>query len=128
MELSWPATLWIVRHGQIAHAGAVTDPPQRDLELPLSPLGEAQASALGRWFAAMPAAQRPTVVLASPYRRARRTGERIAEAGGLANPDVEIVPDERLREKEPGILDRAGPAEVKERFPEQADLRQRLGD
>ena len=64
-----------------------------------------QAAALGRWFAAMPVEQRPTTVLASPYLRARQTAARIADAGGL-QPDACTEIDERLREKEFGILDR----------------------
>ena len=52
--------------------------------VPLSPHGERQAIALGRWFAARPEGERPTAVVASPYLRARRTAELIVEAGGAA--------------------------------------------
>jgi 2,3-bisphosphoglycerate-dependent phosphoglycerate mutase len=124
MEQRWPATLWIVRHGQSGSASAEL----RDLEVPLSPLGEGQATALGRWFAAMPADRRPSVALCSPFRRARQTAERIAEAGGLAHPDLEIRADERLRERDRGLLDGLTAAGFQERYPEQASLRQRLGE
>lgn len=124
MEQRWPLTLWMVRHGQPAQAAGEV----RDLEVPLSPLGESQASALGRWFAAMPPGQRPTTVLASPYRRARQTAERIAEAGGLAHPDLEVASDERLRARDRGLLDGLTPAAFAERYPDQAELRQRVGE
>src|SRR5690348_14094428 len=105
----WPEHLWIVRHGQSAGnvardaataAGlAVIDIAERDVDVPLSTLGEEQASALGRWFASMPVKQRPTTVLTSPYRRAMQTTDAVAAANGL-HPDVCIDVDERLREKE----------------------------
>jgi 2,3-bisphosphoglycerate-dependent phosphoglycerate mutase len=137
MTRRWPEVVWIVRHGQsagnvasdLAHeAGheeiAITG---RDVDVPLSPLGEEQAAALGRWFAALPEAERPTVVLSSPYLRALRTAERIREAGGLAHPDTDIVADERLREKEFGVLDRLTRHGIAERFPDQAEFRRLLG-
>jgi probable phosphoglycerate mutase len=137
MTRRWPEVLWIVRHGQSAgnvasdaahEAGLhVIDIAHRDVDVPLSPLGEEQAAALGRWFAAMPADERPTVVLSSPYLRAMRTAELIRDAGGLAGPEVDIEADERLREKEFGILDRLTRHGVAERFPEQAEFRRLLG-
>jgi broad specificity phosphatase PhoE len=136
MSRRWPDHLWIVRHGQSAGnvardaadaAGlSVIDIAERDVDVPLSPLGEEQASALGRWFAAMPPGERPTTVLTSPYRRARETAALVADAGGL-HPDSCTEIDERLREKEFGILDRLTRAGIVERFPEQAEARARTG-
>jgi broad specificity phosphatase PhoE len=136
MSKRWPEHLWIVRHGQssgnVARDAAdaaglsVIDIAERDVDVPLSPLGEQQASALGRWFAAMPADARPTVVLTSPYVRARQTAALITEAGGL-HPDACTEFDERLREKEFGILDRLTHAGIVERFPDQAEARARNG-
>jgi 2,3-bisphosphoglycerate-dependent phosphoglycerate mutase len=123
LEQRWPTTLWIVRHGQCATRGAA-----RDLDVPLTALGEEQAAALGRWFAAMPAGQRPSVVLSSPHRRARQTADGIAEAEGLESADVEVVVDERLRERELGMLEGMSSTVVRERHPEQDALRQRQGD
>ena len=81
----WPERLWIVRHGEsagnvardAAHAAGLShiDIAHRDVDVPLSPLGEEQSGVLGRWFAALPAAERPNVVLTSPYLRAQRTAE-----------------------------------------------------
>jgi len=89
----WPDRLWIVRHGQSAGnvardladaAGrAVIDIAERDVDVPLSALGHEQAAALGRWFAAQPEGERPTVVLASPYLRARQTARAVCDAGGV---------------------------------------------
>ncbi len=137
MARRWPEVLWIVRHGQSAgnvasdaahQAGlAMIDIAQRDVDVPLSALGEEQAAALGRWFAALPADERPTVVLSSPYLRALRTAELVRQAGGLAWDGIDIDADERLREKEFGILDRLTRHGVAERFPEQAEFRRLLG-
>ncbi len=136
MPKRWPERLWIVRHGQSAGNVArdaadaaglpVIDIAERDVDVPLSALGEQQAAALGRWFAAMPVDRRPTTVLTSPYVRARQTTAHIANADGL-HPDVCTDVDERLREKEFGILDRLTAAGIRARFPEQAEARARTG-
>src|SRR3954466_911053 len=84
MRQRWPSRLWLVRHGEsagnVARAAAdvagvgMIDLTVRDVDVPLSPLGERQADALGRWFAAMDESERPEVILSSPYVRARQTG------------------------------------------------------
>jgi broad specificity phosphatase PhoE len=99
----------------------------RDVDVPLSARGEEQARALGQWFASMPLAERPTVLLTSPYARARRTSELIVEAGGTDEPDEALVIDERLREREFGILDRLTALGVQQRFPDQFEQRRLLG-
>lgn len=133
----WPAALWIVRHGQsagnvardLADAGGLTsiDIADRDADVPLSALGTEQAQALGRWFADRPEEDRPDAVLASPYRRALQTAGEIAGAGGVAPGAAAPVQDERLREKEFGILDRLTRAGIEAQFPEQAEMRKLLG-
>lgn len=130
----WPARLWLVRHGQSAGnvardaadaAGAeriaVTG---RDVDVPLSPMGEEQARGLGRWFAQADA--RPDVLLVSPYVRARQTATLFRDAGGC-DAALPLCLDERLREKEFGILDGLTTAGVKALQPEQAAFRQQLG-
>jgi broad specificity phosphatase PhoE len=134
MAQRWPETLWIVRHGQSAGNVARDLADQaglerigitaRDVDVPLSPLGETQAAALGRWFAEQ--AHRPQAVLASPYLRAVRTAELIREAGGVAT-DLPICNDERLREKEFGILDGLTTAGITAAFPDQREFRRLLG-
>jgi 2,3-bisphosphoglycerate-dependent phosphoglycerate mutase len=137
MRQRWPERLWVVRHGEsagnVARAAAgaaglaVIDIAHRDADVPLSPLGERQSAALGHWFGAMAEEERPNVVLTSPYLRARRTAELIQSAGDLAAGPADLVVDERLREKEFGILDRLTPAGIAQRFPEQAEHRRLLG-
>jgi probable phosphoglycerate mutase len=137
MRSRWPERLWIVRHGEsagnvardLAHANGAAriDIGARDVDIPLSPRGVIQAQALGRWFAAMPEAHRPDVVLASPYLRAQRTAEFIRSAGGVAAGAQPTTADERLREREFGILDRLTSAGIRELYPEQAELRSAIG-
>ena len=136
MDQPWPANLWVVRHGEsagnVARAAAnaaglpMIDIAERDVDVPLSATGERQSAALGRWFAELPADRRPTVVLVSPYLRSRHTASLIEAAGGVA-PASPMIVDERLREKEFGILDRLTRLGVEQRYPEQAELRARLG-
>jgi broad specificity phosphatase PhoE len=136
-EQKWPDVLWIVRHGESAGnvardaaeaAGlAIIDIPTRDVDVPLSPLGERQAAALGRWFKKMSPEERPSVVLSSPYVRARETSRLALEAAGIEHSDITFITDERLREKEFGILDRLTRIGIKEKYPEQAEARSALG-
>ena len=137
MRQRWPARLWIVRHGQsagnvardAAHAAGlpVIDIALRDVDVPLSELGERQATALGHWFAALPEAERPEVVLASPYVRARQTAKAICEAGGVAESARQPIVDERLREREFGVFDRLTTSGIRAKFPELAEHRALLG-
>ncbi len=75
----------------------------------------------------MPEAKRPNVVLTSPYLRARQTVAGIRDAGGVAAETPDNAVDERLREKELGLLDRLTRRGIEELYPEQAELRTRLG-
>ena len=137
MQQQWPRTFWIVRHGQSAGnvardaaeaAGlAVIDIEHRDIDTPLSPLGREQSVALGHWFGAMTAQQRPDVVLCSPYVRARETTTLLLESAGIAPGSVRIRMDERLREKEFGILDRLTVFGIKQKFPELGEQRSHVG-
>jgi broad specificity phosphatase PhoE len=115
-EQKWPQVLWIVRHGQSAGnvareaAEAASEPlidiAVRDVDTPLSELGRRQAAALGRWFGTMPRAHKPRVVLCSPYVRAIETTELLLDAAGVDAGTISQQRDERLREKEFGLLDR----------------------
>lgn len=136
MSRRWPDQLWIVRHGQSAGnverdradaAGlAFIDIAERDMDVALSELGIEQSVSLARWFAAMPESARPNIVLTSPYVRAVQTAEHVIAAKGVQEETVHHV-DERLREREFGILDRLTRAGIIERFPEQAEVRTRVG-
>ncbi|WP_419808752.1 histidine phosphatase family protein [Sphingomonas sp.] len=130
----WPSRLWLVRHGQsagnIARDAADASGAERvaltgrDVDVPLSPLGEEQARGLGRWFAA--ADERPAVLLVSPYLRAQRTAELFRDAGGCA-ADLPLRLDERLREREFGVLDGLTRAGIAAHHPDQAAFRTQLG-
>jgi 2,3-bisphosphoglycerate-dependent phosphoglycerate mutase len=136
-DQKWPDVLWIVRHGEsagnVARNAALTarqpiiDIAIRDPDVPLSELGERQADAVGRWFARLEPGQRPNVVLASSYLRARQTADVICREAGLDPDDLTFVVDERLREKEFGVLDRLTRWGIEARYPEQAEFRRLLG-
>jgi broad specificity phosphatase PhoE len=98
----------------------------RDVDIALSPYGEEQARLLGNSFADLNLEDRPDVLLASPYKRACGTARLFREMNGAAD-DVPICLDERLREKEFGILDGLTVSGVATVYPEQAEFRRLLG-
>ncbi|MEV6929078.1 histidine phosphatase family protein [Dactylosporangium sp. NPDC051485] len=128
-ELGW---LGVVRHGQstsnvradqaeLAGAEAI-DIAERDADVPLTDLGREQARSVGKWLAGLPQTRRPEAVVVSPYLRARQTAELALE--GLAVP---ARVDERLRDRELGVLDRLTRAGVEARLPGEAQRRRHLG-
>lgn len=129
-----PRVLLLVRHGEsLGNVAAVTAERSgalelalatRDADTPLSELGRAQADAIGPWLAGLPPADRPDAVWCSPYVRAVETAERALAAAGL---DLPVRRDERLRDRELGVLDRLTWRGVQDRFPLEAELRARLG-
>lgn len=135
MQTQWPHTLWVVRHGQSAgnvardaaeSAGLeVIDLAWRDIDVPLSELGEQQSVALGEWFGRQPAEKQPDVVLCSPYVRALQTARLVVEHSGLRYPAIRL--DERLREKEFGILDRLTKFGIQQKHPELNEQRMHVG-
>ncbi|HSI53042.1 MAG: histidine phosphatase family protein [Ramlibacter sp.] len=137
MTEKWPRTLWIVRHGQSAGNVArdaaeaaglrVIDIAHRDIDVPLSELGREQSIALGHWFGALSAARRPQVLLCSPYVRAQETARLMLEGGGFTRDDLRLRVDERLREKEFGILDRLTRFGIKHKYPELDEQRAHVG-
>jgi 2,3-bisphosphoglycerate-dependent phosphoglycerate mutase len=137
MRQNWPERLWLVRHGQ-SQGNVARDAAQeagqheidieiRDVDVPLSELGTKQAEAAGRWFAALRRDQRPEIILSSPYVRALETAQIICDQGALAEGPARAIIDERLREREFGIFDRLTPVGIRERFPDEAAHRRRLG-
>lgn len=136
MTPRWPSVLWVVRHGQSAGNVArdlATEQglarialTSRDVDVPLSDLGRNQAEALGHWFASAHEDGRPDVMLSSPYLRARQTAE-IFRASGGCPADEKICLDERLREKEFGVLDGLTTAGIHQFQPDQAEFRRLLG-
>jgi broad specificity phosphatase PhoE len=144
MDQKWPQQIWLVRHGQSAGnvardaaeaaKGLMIDIAERDVDVPLSDLGVQQSQALAGWFAAMPAEVRPNVVLHSPYLRAAETARIIKQAidpdnrvGGEVDNQVTRRVDERLREKEFGILDGLTTHGISQRYPDLYQQRQHVG-
>lgn len=126
-ELDW---LCVVRHGlstgnKLAERAErdgleVIDIPERDADVPLSGTGREQAAAVGAWLAGLDVA--PTVAVVSPYLRTRQTAE--IALGGLGIP---AVVDERLRDRELGVLDLLTARGVEARLPGEAARRRRHG-
>ncbi|WP_213603081.1 histidine phosphatase family protein [Pseudoxanthomonas japonensis] len=131
----WPDRLWVVRHGQSAgnvardaaelSGAALIDLEHRDADTPLSELGERQAGALATWFGHFHEQERPKHFLSSPFVRARQTCVAIASQLQVDADDIHV--DERLREKEFGILDRYTVQGIRAKFPELAEQRALVG-
>lgn len=127
-----PHELVLVRHAE--SAGNIADSEARDadaerLELSardadveLSDNGQEQARTLGRWAAGLAAGERPDLVVSSPYRRAAETART-----ALADLDVELLLDERLRERDLGLLDGLTGKGIRARHPEEAERRSHVG-
>ena len=128
----WPTEITLVRHGEsvgniaAAEAGrrgaARLDLEFRDADTPLSGTGREQAAAVGA-VAAASGARRPDLVVSSPYRRAAQTAEAALEAWG----DGELVLDERLRERDLGVLDGLTSAGIRAEYAAEAERRSRVG-
>jgi 2,3-bisphosphoglycerate-dependent phosphoglycerate mutase len=130
------AELTLIRHGQSAAnvafpradaAGlAESGLTGRDADVELTELGQAQAEAVGRWLATLPDAERPQVVITSPYLRARETWRIAAKASGLNLP----VPstDDRLVDRLLGDLEMLTRAAIAERFPDEPERWKQAGE
>ncbi len=124
--------LIFIRHGESTAnvaataaelAGAETIAVEaRDPDVPLTQLGEQQATAVGPRLAdALDGHPERALFWSSPYRRAVRTAE-LALGGGLP-----FTIDERLRDRELGILDALTTRGVDARLPMEAARRRWLG-
>ncbi|MGW4010929.1 MULTISPECIES: histidine phosphatase family protein [unclassified Streptomyces] len=132
------AGLWAVRHGQstanVAFAaaeesGSTVPVPGRDRDVPLSERGAAQAVALGDWLAGQAPEAGPDLVVCSPFTRALETWEGMAtRVAGLGGPQLEVLVDERLRDREMGVFELHPPAALRARAPQEADRRELLGE
>lgn len=125
--------LWLIRHGEsvgnvaatCAHAEGLEVIPLdiRDADVPLSPTGESQARALGEWLSTL--RFEIDAFWVSPYLRARETlAIAMAESG---SEPVKGWTDERLRDRELGILDLLTREGVGRFHPEEAERRRHLG-
>ncbi|HEY7008161.1 MAG TPA: histidine phosphatase family protein [Jatrophihabitantaceae bacterium] len=124
--------LLLVRHGEsagnVAQSRAesssleVIDVDWRDADAPLTERGHEQAAALGHWLGERGDAVRE--VWSSPYLRARDTARIALRTAGMRQ---RVRLDERLRDRELGVLDRLTSAGVRTRLPEESARRQTLG-
>jgi broad specificity phosphatase PhoE len=127
-------SLLLIRHGESAANVAATaaeangaeiiDMPIRDADVPLTMVGADQAEAIALRLSALPVEEYPRSVWVSPYLRAGETAS-IALAGRPAG--TRIRQDERLRDRELGILDLLTTHGVEQRMPTEAARRRRLG-
>jgi probable phosphoglycerate mutase len=128
-EQQW---IGVVRHGQsTANVAAETaahdrldliDVAEREADVPLSELGRQQAEGLARRLRDLPADQTPDLAIASPFLRARQTAE-IA----LGDLGVRLRVDERLRDRDLGVLDLHTAQGIRSMFPDEAERRARHG-
>ena len=126
-----PVELVLVRHaesmGNVADAEARSAGAERvelsarDADVELSPNGQEQARSLGRWVAGLdePA---PDLVVSSPYRRAADTAR-----AALGDRGIELVLDERLRERDLGVFDGLTAKGIRARYQEESDRWTHLG-
>lgn len=127
-KVSW---IGVIRHGEstgnVAAVQAesdraeIIDIDERDADVPLSELGERQAEAVRRWLDDH-ATPHPDAVVVSPYVRTRQTAEL-----ALKGLDISSVLDERLRDRELGVLDLLTKTGIEARMPEESKRRSRLG-
>jgi broad specificity phosphatase PhoE len=122
----------LVRHGEstgnVARASALAQGAEtikvavRDADVPLTATGRQQATAVGHWLA--DGQTPPGLAYSSPYVRARQTAELALAAAEL---DLPVHLDERLRDRELGVLDLLTHDGVVSRFPEEESRRRWLG-
>ena len=130
------AELILVRHGQslanvafpAADAAGLMEAEVsgKDAAVPLTEAGEQQAAAVGRWLAGLPPADRPEVVITSPYLRARETWRIAAATSGLELPPP--ITDDRLVDRLMGDLELMTRAAVKAQYPAEAARRAAAGE
>lgn len=126
--------LLLIRHGESEGnvaataarlAGAeVIEVPARDADVNLSNTGQEQAKALGTALARFEDEARTDAVVSSPYARARQTASIAVQTSGWP---LTVRIDERLRDRELGILDRLTRLGVEKRFPDESERRLWLG-
>lgn len=127
-----PQAIVLVRHGESVGNLADTaardaqaehlDLDERDADVELSPTGREQADAVAAWVDGLDESDLPSTVLSSPYRRAAETAERAMRERG-----IEVVYDERLRERDLGIFDGLTGYGIRTRHPDEAARRKKLG-
>jgi broad specificity phosphatase PhoE len=135
--MTWPRELIAVRHGEsVANAAfAAAHGPDRDdvrvdgpdWAVALTDLGRRQAVRLGGHLATL--GDRIDVVFTSTYQRARETTSlALGELCRLTTQAPPILTDERLRDRELGILELRSRAEIARDLPDEVARRGQLGE
>jgi broad specificity phosphatase PhoE len=114
----------VAREAAEAEQAEIITIDRRDPDVPLSPRGRDQAEAVGRWLAGRGDGRPVDAVWSSPFTRARETADIALATAGLAIP---VHLDERLRDRELGVLDRLTWRGVAARYPDEAVRRRWLG-
>ncbi|HEV7646389.1 MAG TPA: histidine phosphatase family protein [Pyrinomonadaceae bacterium] len=132
--MSLPKVLWLARHGESvanvarhkaeAEGLLMMEYPYREPDVPLSELGKLQSAAMGKWFAALPEEDKPNLIYTSTFVRTTESADILVKNAGL---DIEIISDERLRERELGIFDRMTKLGATEKHPDECARREHLG-
>jgi broad specificity phosphatase PhoE len=127
-----PESITLVRHGEsvgnLADSKARDeqadrlDLDARDADVELSETGRDQAEAVRKHLARLAEDARPTLALCSPYERAASTA-RIA----LSDLELDIVLDERLRERDLGQFDGLTGTGIRRLYADEADRRTKVG-
>lgn len=129
----WPDVITIVRHGesvknverarveQFDSNQLKLDIVERDMDIPLSKSGELQVIATGK---ELKKRDKFDVVFVSPYVRCRQTAKLIIEQLGY---EPKIVVEERIREKEFGLIDNLTKKGIQKFYPEEWERRHRDG-
>jgi len=131
----WPALLVIVRHAESLanrHRDLLRESrrrdthlnlPTRDVDVPLTDHGRAQARATGRHLRGQCPPFHAAYV--SPYERTRQTADLLLAE--LARPPRERIIEERLREKEFGILEGLTKHGIRALREEEHERKERIG-
>lgn len=128
-----PRCLWLIRHGQslaniarqkaIAENSPTIDFEGREMDIPLSETGVKQAVTVGRWFKFQ--SSKPTLIFTSPYLRTTESARLISLNAKFK--DVEIIQDERIRERELSFFDRLTWLGATQKYPEECAKRELVG-
>jgi len=129
----WPQHLMIVRHGQskfneereLINRGVIKEHTAdvknlRTMDTPLSEFGEEQARKTGEGLAN--AGKEFDVIYCSPFKRAYQTAQIIKKFF----PKADFIVDERIREKEFGVIDGLIAKDIQEKLPLEWDRIMRL--
>lgn len=122
----WPEYLMVLRHGQskfneereLINRGIIKEHTfdvknMRTMDTPLSDLGKKQAEKTAKGL--LDSGKEFDVIYASPFKRASQTARIIHKKF----PKAAFITDERIREKEFGVIDGLTGEEIKERYPDE---------